>query len=95
MAHTSWEAVKKPSSWISATLAFENLSIRRLHAIYEAPRYILLHRQNRRLGIFTASGCLWEFCFRRTQFLSVDRVDCDGKKQTLTRNPDAWGTLIS
>src|SRR6266849_9801056 len=26
-----------------------------LHAIYEAPRYILLHRQNSRLGIFTAS----------------------------------------
>src|SRR6266700_656441 len=42
-----------------------------LHAIYEAPRYILLHRQNSRLGIFTASGYVWEFCFRRTQFLSV------------------------
>src|SRR6266849_4395406 len=26
-----------------------------LHAIYEAPRYILLHRQNSRLGIFIAS----------------------------------------
>ncbi len=28
VAHTSGEAVKKTSSWISATLAFENLSIR-------------------------------------------------------------------
>src|SRR5713101_1926059 len=70
VAHTSGEAVKKPSSWISATLAFENLSIRRLHAIYEAPRYILLHRQNSRLGIFTASfsegSGFWRF------LLSID-----------------------
>jgi len=43
------------------------------------------HASGSRVGVLVSSS----------EFLYVDRVDCDRKIQTPTRNPDAWGTLIS
>jgi hypothetical protein len=56
------------------------------------PLKIVVHQLD---GWPTRRSFVWESWFRRSQFLSVDWVDSDSKIQTPTRNPEAWGTLIS
>ena len=45
----------------------------------------MAHTSGLRVGLL-----IWLFAV-----LSADGIDCDGKIQTPTRNPDAWGTLVS
>src|SRR5260370_39951327 len=67
----------------------KSLNLEALHAIYEAPRYILLHRQNSRLGIFTASVFSKGGGFRSCA-TGNNRVESENPHPC--KKPQGWGT---